>query len=169
MTLHLFNWRMDERVDISHTQPLRFQLRSHSACSSNTYDSGPSAGSRTWYRFPRCGSAPAPRRGPASPPGVEQPSIAGFDGEQDQLTDGDNGAVVIARPALNITHLTRPLPPAESPTNFQWRQRSPRSRGTLWSPRRHEPPPCTVQDGRYGSRHEIWFAKNSGCRRLVCC
>src|SRR5262249_29860049 len=30
-------------------------------------DSGPSTGSRTWYRFPRCGSAPAPHLGPASP------------------------------------------------------------------------------------------------------
>src|SRR6202045_3547509 len=37
--------------------------------------------------------------------GVEQPSIAGFGGEQDQLTDGDDVAVVIGGPALNIAHL----------------------------------------------------------------
>jgi hypothetical protein len=37
--------------------------------------------------------------------GVEQPSIAGFGGEQDQLTDGNDAAVVIGGPALNIAHL----------------------------------------------------------------
>jgi len=37
--------------------------------------------------------------------GVEQPGIAGFGGEQDQLTDGDDAAVVVGGPALNIAHL----------------------------------------------------------------
>src|SRR4029077_20684262 len=37
--------------------------------------------------------------------GVEQPGIAGFGGEQDQLTDGNNAAVVIGCPALDIAHL----------------------------------------------------------------
>src|SRR5437667_10942555 len=37
--------------------------------------------------------------------GVEQPGIAGFGGEQDELTDGDDAAVVIGGPALNIAHL----------------------------------------------------------------
>src|SRR5207302_7995994 len=37
--------------------------------------------------------------------GVEQPGIAGFGGEQDQLTDGDDAAVVIGCPALDIAHL----------------------------------------------------------------
>jgi hypothetical protein len=31
--------------------------------------------------------------------GVEQPGIAGFGGEQDQLTDGDDAAVVVGCPA----------------------------------------------------------------------
>src|SRR3981189_2807543 len=44
-----------------------------------------------------------PCREPIS--GVEQPSIAGFGGEQDQLTDGNDAAVVIGSPALNIAHL----------------------------------------------------------------
>src|ERR1700747_3398039 len=33
--------------------------------------------------------------------GVEQPGIAGFGGEQDQLTDGDDAAVVVGGAALN--------------------------------------------------------------------
>src|SRR6202023_2261301 len=37
--------------------------------------------------------------------GVEQPGIAGFGGEQDQLTDSDDAAVVIGCPALDIAHL----------------------------------------------------------------
>ena len=37
--------------------------------------------------------------------GVEQPGIAGFGGEQDQLTDGDDAAVVIGRSALDIAYL----------------------------------------------------------------
>src|SRR6476646_6820645 len=37
--------------------------------------------------------------------GVEQPGIAGFGGEQDQLTDGDDAAVVVGGAALNIAHL----------------------------------------------------------------
>ncbi len=38
--------------------------------------------------------------------GVEQPGIAGFGGEQDQLTDGDDAAVVMSGcPALDIAHL----------------------------------------------------------------
>jgi hypothetical protein len=37
--------------------------------------------------------------------GVEQPGIAGFGGEQDQLTDSEDAAVVIGCPALNIAHL----------------------------------------------------------------
>src|ERR1700736_4456158 len=37
--------------------------------------------------------------------GVEQPGIAGFGGEQDQLTDGNDAAVVIGCPALDIAHL----------------------------------------------------------------
>ena len=44
-----------------------------------------------------------PCREPVS--GVEQPGIAGFGGEQDQLTDGDDAAVVIGRPALDIAYL----------------------------------------------------------------
>src|ERR1700730_8992063 len=39
--------------------------------------------------------------------GVEQPGIAGFGGEQDQLTEGDDAAVVIGCSALNIAHLIR--------------------------------------------------------------
>src|SRR6202030_3486023 len=38
-------------------------------------------------------------------PPKRQPSIAGFGGEQDQLTDGNDVAVVIGGPALNIAHL----------------------------------------------------------------
>src|SRR5580693_125898 len=70
--------------------------------------SGPSNRSRTWYRFPRCGSLRSPHLEPALPRvdrRVEQPSIAGFGGEQDQLTDGTDAAVVISGPALNIAHL----------------------------------------------------------------
>src|SRR6202040_4344771 len=37
--------------------------------------------------------------------GVEQPGIAGFGGEQDQLTDGNDAAVVIGCPALDIAYL----------------------------------------------------------------
>src|ERR1700745_3519792 len=37
--------------------------------------------------------------------GVEQPGITGFGGEQDQLTDGDDAAVVSGRPAVNIAPL----------------------------------------------------------------
>src|SRR5437879_12924945 len=37
--------------------------------------------------------------------GVEQPGIAGFGGEQDQLSDGDDAAVVVGCSALNIAHL----------------------------------------------------------------
>ena len=37
--------------------------------------------------------------------GVEQPGIAGFGGEQDQLTDSEDAAVVIGCPGLNIAHL----------------------------------------------------------------
>ena len=37
--------------------------------------------------------------------GVEQPGIAGFGGEQDQLTEGDDVAVMWGGPALNIAHL----------------------------------------------------------------
>src|SRR5690242_5327304 len=37
--------------------------------------------------------------------GVEQPGIAGFGGEQDQPTEGDDAAVLIGGPALNIAHL----------------------------------------------------------------
>src|SRR5580693_499357 len=37
--------------------------------------------------------------------GSSRPGIAGFGGEQDQLTDGDDAAVVIGCPALNIAHL----------------------------------------------------------------
>ena len=37
--------------------------------------------------------------------GVEQPSIAGFGGEQHQLTDGNDAAVVIGCSALDIAHL----------------------------------------------------------------
>ena len=37
--------------------------------------------------------------------GVEQPGIAGFGGEQDQLTEGDDVAVMWGGPALNIGHL----------------------------------------------------------------
>ena len=37
--------------------------------------------------------------------GVEQPGIAGFGGEQDQLTDGDDAAVISGGAALNIAHL----------------------------------------------------------------
>jgi len=36
---------------------------------------------------------------------VEQPGIAGFGGEQDQLTDGDDAAVASGCPVLNIAHL----------------------------------------------------------------
>jgi hypothetical protein len=36
---------------------------------------------------------------------VEQPGIAGFGGEQDQLTKGDDAAVVFGGPALNVAHL----------------------------------------------------------------
>jgi hypothetical protein len=35
---------------------------------------------------------------------VEQPGIAGFGGEQDQLTDGDDAAVVVGGAALNIAN-----------------------------------------------------------------
>src|SRR5215470_17287182 len=41
----------------------------------------------------------------ASVGGVEQPGIAGFGGKQEQLTDGDDAAVVIGRVALNVAHL----------------------------------------------------------------
>src|SRR5437870_4923347 len=34
-----------------------------------------------------------------------RPGIAGFGGEQDQLTDGNDAAVVIGCPALDIAHL----------------------------------------------------------------
>src|SRR5262249_32935234 len=37
--------------------------------------------------------------------GVEQPSIAGFGREQDQLANADDTAVVVRCPALNIPHL----------------------------------------------------------------
>jgi hypothetical protein len=37
--------------------------------------------------------------------GVEQPGIAGFGREKDQLTNADAAAVVVRRPALNIPHL----------------------------------------------------------------
>src|SRR5439155_7895833 len=37
--------------------------------------------------------------------GVEQPGIAGFGGEQDQLTHGNDAAVMIGCTALDITHL----------------------------------------------------------------
>src|SRR6476620_8443745 len=37
--------------------------------------------------------------------GVEQPGIAGFGAEQDQLTDGDDAAVMIGCPAPDIAHL----------------------------------------------------------------
>jgi hypothetical protein len=37
--------------------------------------------------------------------GVERPGIAGFGGEQDQLSDDDDAAVVIGCPPLNVAHL----------------------------------------------------------------
>src|SRR5215470_17861572 len=37
--------------------------------------------------------------------GIEQPGIAGFGGEQDQLTDGDDTSVLMGRLTLNIAHL----------------------------------------------------------------
>src|SRR4029077_1870911 len=37
--------------------------------------------------------------------GGEQPGIAGFGGEQDQLTHGNDAAVMIGCPALDIAHL----------------------------------------------------------------
>src|SRR5580700_7145441 len=70
--------------------------------------SGPSNRSQTWYRFPRCGSVRSPVSSqPCREPigGVEQPGIAGFGGEQDQLTDGNDAAVVIGCSALDIAHL----------------------------------------------------------------
>ena len=36
---------------------------------------------------------------------VEQPSVAGFGGEQDKLTDGDDAPVVAGCPTLNVAHL----------------------------------------------------------------
>jgi hypothetical protein len=50
-----------------------------------------------------CPVSGEPCREPVS--GVEQPSIAGFGGEQDQLTDGDDAAVVTGRPGLDIAYL----------------------------------------------------------------
>jgi hypothetical protein len=40
--------------------------------------------------------------------GVEQPGIAGFGGEQDQLADGDDAAVVLGGWALNVAHFIGP-------------------------------------------------------------
>src|SRR5580692_22468 len=71
-------------------------------------DSGPSNRSRTWYRFPQCGSVHSPHLGPAlrrADRRGEQPRIASFGGEKDQLTDGDDAAFVVGGPALNIVHL----------------------------------------------------------------
>ena len=43
--------------------------------------------------------------------GVEQPGIAGVGGKQDELTDGDDTAVVIGGPVLRISSARRkPLP-----------------------------------------------------------
>src|SRR5246127_619045 len=61
----------------------------------------------------RCGSLNVDRfalpvsRAPCREPigRVEQPSVAGFGREQDQLTDGDEAAVVIGGPALNVADL----------------------------------------------------------------
>src|SRR6266853_2510345 len=36
---------------------------------------------------------------------VEQPGVAGFGGEQDKLTDGDDAPVVAGGPTLNVAHL----------------------------------------------------------------
>ena len=72
------------------------------------YDSCPSNRWRRWYRFPDVDRlALAVSSQPCGEPigGVEQPGIAGFGGEQDQLTESDDAAVVVGCPALNIAHL----------------------------------------------------------------
>src|SRR5882762_9517834 len=71
-------------------------------------DSGPSNRWRTWYRFLRCGSVRSPRPEPTLSRADRRgraARLAGFGGEQDQLTDSDDAAVVIGCPALDIAHL----------------------------------------------------------------
>ena len=70
---------------------------------------GQRSGSRPSHTYDAC-TLPTASRVPQSRPTCfrwcrEQPGIAGFGGEQDQLTDGDDAAVVIGRVALNVAHL----------------------------------------------------------------